>query len=80
MLARLGYTLSVIEQAVAEQSPYTGETPPGDPIIGEPGEQEARPANDERPGDEPGTGDGAGIDLVDGTGAEADSGEEPAAA
>ena len=80
LLAGLGYTLSVIEQAVAEQSPYTGETPPGDPIIGEPGEQEARPADDERPGDEPGTGDGAGIDPVDGTGAEADSGEEPAAA
>ena len=80
LLAGLGYTLSVIEQAVAEQSPYTGERPPGDPIIGEPGEQEARPADDERPGDEPGTGDGAGIDPVDGTGAEADSGKEPAAA
>jgi ParB family chromosome partitioning protein len=31
-LASLGYQLSVIEQDVADSTPYTGETPPGDPL------------------------------------------------
>jgi ParB family chromosome partitioning protein len=35
LLATLGYQLSDIEQAVAEQRPYTGEAPPGQPLIGE---------------------------------------------
>ena len=34
LLATLGYQLSDIEQAVAEQRPYTGEAPPGQPLIG----------------------------------------------
>ena len=41
LLAALGYQLSGIEQAVAEQRPYTGETPPGQAIIGEIGEPAA---------------------------------------
>ena len=35
LLVALGYELSGIEQAVAEQRLYTGETPPGQVIIGE---------------------------------------------
>ncbi len=35
LLAALGYQLSVIEQAVAGQVPYTGETPPGQRVIGQ---------------------------------------------
>ena len=35
LLATLGYQLSDIEQAVAEQRPYTGEAPPGQPLIGQ---------------------------------------------
>ena len=34
-LASIGYQLSVIEQAVAHQVPYTGETPPGQRVIGQ---------------------------------------------
>ena len=33
-LASLGYQLSFIEQAVADGTPYTGDTPPGDPLTG----------------------------------------------
>ena len=35
LLAGLGYQLSVIEQAVARQQPYTGEIPPGQAVIGQ---------------------------------------------
>jgi ParB family chromosome partitioning protein len=42
LLAGLGYQLSVIEQAVARQQPYTGEIPPGQAIIG----QDSDPAQD----------------------------------
>ena len=35
LLAGLGYQLSVIERAVAEQQPYTGEISPGQGEIGE---------------------------------------------
>ena len=43
-MASVGYQLSGIEQAVAEQRPYTGEAPPGDPLTSgaaEPGAGEA---------------------------------------
>ena len=33
LLAALGYQLSIIEQAVAGQTAYTGETPPGQAAI-----------------------------------------------
>jgi ParB family transcriptional regulator, chromosome partitioning protein len=42
LLAGLGYQLSVIEQAVARQQPYTGEVPPGHVVIG----QDSDPAQD----------------------------------
>jgi ParB family transcriptional regulator, chromosome partitioning protein len=42
LLAGLGYQLSVIEQAVGRQQPYTGETPPWPPVIG----QDSDPAQD----------------------------------
>ena len=35
LLAGLGYQLSVIEQAVAGQQPYTGEVPPRQAVIGQ---------------------------------------------
>lgn len=54
LLAGLGYQLSVIEQAVATQQPYTGEIPPGQTSIG----GDAEPGQD-ADGAEPDTGDGA---------------------
>ena len=64
LLATLGYQLSDIEQAVAEQRPYTGEAPPGQPLIGqgsEPAaEAEGGPADAEitaGPADEQGVGE-----------------------
>jgi ParB family chromosome partitioning protein len=42
LLAGLGYQLSVIEQAVAHQQPYTGEVPPGQALIG----QDSEPGHD----------------------------------
>jgi ParB family chromosome partitioning protein len=54
LLARLGYQLSVIERAVADQQPYTGEIPPGQTIIG----QDSGPGQDAG-GTEPDTGEDA---------------------
>jgi ParB family chromosome partitioning protein len=60
-LASLGYDLSVIEQAVADGVPWTGDTPPGDPLS--PGSDPADPAESggasvtgEDPPGEPGPG------------------------
>jgi hypothetical protein len=59
-LASLGYQLSAIEQAIATMTPYTGETPAGDPITSEPGEltpgeqDPARPELDSEGGDSAG--------------------------
>ena len=65
LLAGLGYQLSVIEQAVAHQQPYTGEIPPGQAIIG----QDSDPAQD-TDGRRPGTAEdgqpGVGQDLSGG--------------
>ncbi|MGA2830197.1 MAG: ParB N-terminal domain-containing protein [Streptosporangiaceae bacterium] len=40
-LADLGYQLAGIEQAVVSQRPYTGETPPGDPLASDPAQPTA---------------------------------------
>jgi len=37
-LASIGYQLSAIEQAVASGIPYTGDTPPGDPLPADSGD------------------------------------------
>ena len=49
LLASLGYQLSGIEQAVASMTPYTGETPPGDPVTGDTAEPAAGEADAPRP-------------------------------
>jgi ParB family chromosome partitioning protein len=64
LLAGLGYQLSVIEQAVAQDQPYTGEIPPGQATIG----QDSEPAQET----EPVTSDTAQPD------AEQDDSDEPA--
>jgi hypothetical protein len=82
LLATLGYQLSDIERAVAEQRPYTGEAPTGQPVIdpdGEPeGEAEGSPADAEiaaGPADE----QGAGEEEIGGD-HEPDQGSDPGAA
>jgi len=45
LLANLGYQLSVIEQAVAEQRPYTGDVPPRQAAIDETAEPETETAD-----------------------------------
>ena len=64
LLATVGYQLSDIEQAVAEQRPYTGEAPTGQPLIGQVSERAAEaeggPADAEvaaGPADEQGVGE-----------------------
>jgi ParB family chromosome partitioning protein len=64
LLAGLGYQLSVIEQAVAQDQPYTGEVPPGQTTIG----QNSEPAEDT----EPVAGDDAQPEAGQGDGAEAE--------
>jgi ParB family chromosome partitioning protein len=64
LLAGLGYQLSVIEQAVAQDQPYTGEVPPGQATIG----QNSEPAEDT----EPVAGDDAQPEAGQGDGAEAE--------
>jgi ParB family chromosome partitioning protein len=70
LLAGLGYQLSVIEQAVASQQPYTGEIPPGQAIIG----QDSEPAED-ADGAEPVTDDNAQPEAAQDDGSD---GDEPA--
>ena len=81
LLAGLGYQLSVIEQAVAHQQPYTGEVPPGQAVIG----QDSDPAQD-ADGAGPGTaGDGQpdvgqGVSGDEAEAADGGAGEDPIAA
>jgi ParB family chromosome partitioning protein len=70
LLAGLGYQLSIIEQAVARQQPYTGEIPPGQAVIG----QDSEPAPD-ADGSRPGTAEVGQPDVGQGV-----SGDEAAAA
>jgi ParB family chromosome partitioning protein len=75
LLAGLGYQLSVIEQAVARQQPYTGEIPPGQPVIG----QDSDPAQD-ADGTGPGTAEGGQPDVgQDLSGNEAEPADDGAA-
>jgi ParB family chromosome partitioning protein len=52
-LASLGYQLSDIEQAVADDAPYTGDTPPGDSLPGSPDDDTTNHADGASPDDEP---------------------------
>jgi ParB family chromosome partitioning protein len=54
LLASVGYELSAIEQAVVEGTPWSGDTPPGDPL-----------AADDAHGDEPTSADQHAPDGVD---------------
>jgi ParB family chromosome partitioning protein len=81
LLAGLGYQLSVIEQAVAQNQPYTGEIPPGQTIIGQDSEPaegtELANADSAQPEADPGDGtDGDEPAGVPGSGV----GEDPIAA
>ncbi len=78
-LGGLGYPLSAIEQATAKMKPYTGETPPGDPITG--GLEHADTGSPEATGTEPDAEDGGEAVVPDGgpedSGAGADLASEP---
>jgi ParB family chromosome partitioning protein len=52
-LASLGYQLSDIEQAVADDVPHTGDTPPGDSLPGSPDSDTASHADGASPDEEP---------------------------
>jgi ParB family chromosome partitioning protein len=54
-LASIGYQLSVIERAVADGVPYTGDTP-AEPIPGDPGADSSLGADDSSRGDDPAPG------------------------
>jgi len=73
-LASIGYQLSVIERAVADGVPYTGDTPAG-PVSGDPGSVLEDAAG-------PGDGAPAGSDDAAAEGSDGDSrdGASPAAA
>jgi ParB family chromosome partitioning protein len=73
LLAGLGYQLSVIEQSVARQQPYTGEIPPGQPIIG----QDSDPAQD-ADGTGPGTAENGQPDVDQGVSGDEAEAAEPA--
>jgi ParB family transcriptional regulator, chromosome partitioning protein len=73
LLAGLGYQLSVIEQAVARQQPYTGETPPGQAIIS----QDSNPAQD-ADGTGPGTAEDGQPDEGQGVSGDEAEAAEPA--
>jgi len=61
-LSSLGYQLSDIEQAVADGTPYTGDTPPGGaPATGDPGPGLPGPAS----GDDTSDADGGVPDCTD---------------
>jgi ParB family chromosome partitioning protein len=65
LLAGLGYQLSVIERAVADQQPYTGEIAPGQTEIGhdhEPGDQAEDSEAEAVPAGEPDAGQGDGAE------------------
>ena len=78
-LASLGYQLASIEQAVVSQRPYTGETPPGDPVASDPAQPTAgeEDAHGPVPGGEQ-DGDATGLDdSHDGPGGEMGTADEP---
>lgn len=87
-LASLGYELSAIEQAVADEGPYTGETPPesllgddhndADPVS-QParGEQDPGDAEESSDGDPPGP--GAGPQDANAAGQDANAARQAAA-
>jgi ParB family chromosome partitioning protein len=73
LLAGLGYQLSVIEQAVTDQQPYTGEVPPRQAVIG----QDSEPGHD-ADGAEPDTGENAQPEAEQDKSTDEDETAEPA--
>jgi len=74
-LASIGYPLSGIEQAVADLTPYTGDTPAGDPITG--GPDQPGPDGPDHGPDGPGDGPEGPGDGPDQSGTEPDIADEP---
>ena len=77
-LASIGYQLSVIEQAVADGVPYTGDTP-AEPIPGDHDADAADANGTSRTGDTPGENEAAAEGGHDQNGADAPGGSEDAA-
>jgi ParB family transcriptional regulator, chromosome partitioning protein len=80
LLASIGYELSDIEQAVAGGMPYTGDTPPGDPLAADDAQVREPESGDQHAPDSEGVTDDADPATPDSRQEDTGSGAEQAAA